>query len=133
MNVTYGGANQLDFDTVGLVELVIWSSDSAGTVLAAPVRFVRLTNVGQKRSVWDTGNDFDFGGGGSFNQVIVSNSGTIFDSDAIIGNAGGSSNTMSVIGPGVFGIPSKYGAITRHPPAANSSCGAHMSALRGKA
>ena len=50
-------------------------------------------------SVWNTGNDFDFGGGGSFNQVVISNAGAIFDSDAIIGN-GGSSNTMSVIGVG---------------------------------
>jgi T5SS/PEP-CTERM-associated repeat protein len=50
-------------------------------------------------SAWNTGNDFDFGGGGSFNQVVISNAGAIFDSDAIIGN-GGSSNTMSVIGAG---------------------------------
>src|SRR5205814_2196121 len=50
-------------------------------------------------SVWNSGNDFDFGGG-NFNQVVVSNAGAIFDGDAIIGNGGGASNTMSVIGVG---------------------------------
>jgi T5SS/PEP-CTERM-associated repeat protein len=55
--------------------------------------------VASPGSVWNTGNDFDFGGGGSFNQVVISNAGAIFDSDAIIGD-GGSSNTMSVIGAG---------------------------------
>jgi T5SS/PEP-CTERM-associated repeat protein len=51
-------------------------------------------------SIWDSGNDFDFGGLGIFNQVVISNAGAIFDGDAIIGNGGGSSNTMSVIGVG---------------------------------
>jgi len=77
-------------------------------------------------SVWDSGNDFDFGGGGSFNQIIVKLGGAIVDSDAIIGNGGGTSNSVLINGGGSVwsnASLSIYGSFNQ----LTVSAGAHLS------
>ncbi|HSU52466.1 MAG TPA: hypothetical protein VLT36_00235, partial [Candidatus Dormibacteraeota bacterium] len=77
-------------------------------------------------SVWDSGNDFDFGGG-SFNQLIVKLGGAIINSDAIIGNGGGTSNSVLINGGGSFWSNSASLAVDGSFNQLTVSAGAHLS------
>jgi len=78
-------------------------------------------------SVWDGGNDFDFGGGVSFNQLIVKLGGAIINSDAIIGNGGGTSNSVVINGGGSVWSNSASLAVDGSFNQLTVSAGAHLS------